>query len=102
MLGLEKKKKKQNCEISTHQEEHAEVGQFSKEFLQADSVRVKGKVAAEALVELLHVLVHGGEFLVLLSSVLAEAVRGKKKSRKRKRDSGLKHSENMFKANVRS
>lgn len=59
----------------THHEEHAEVGQFSEEILHADRVRVKGKKAPYALVELLHVLVHRGQFLVLLPGMLAEAVR---------------------------
>lgn len=59
----------------THQEEDAEVGQISKEVLHADRVWVKGKEIAEALVELLHVLVHHGQLFVLLPGMLAEAVR---------------------------
>lgn len=69
----------------THQEEHAEVGQFSEEILHADRVRVEGEVAADALVQLLHVLVHRGQLLVLLSRMFAEAV-GKEESREIKKE----------------
>lgn len=61
--------------IYTHHEEDAEVGQFSEEILHTDWVGVKGKIAANALVELLHVLVHRGQFFILLAGMLAEAVR---------------------------
>lgn len=59
----------------THHEEDAEVGQFSKEVLHADWVGVKRKVVADALVEFLHVLVHCGQFFILLPGMFAEAVR---------------------------
>lgn len=72
----EKKKRHFRAQPScTHQEEDAEVGQISKEVLHADRVRVKGKEIAEALVELLHVLVHHGQLFILLPGMLAEAVR---------------------------
>lgn len=62
--------------LDTHHEEEAEVGQLSKKVLHADRVGVEGKIVADTLVELLHVLVHGGQFLVLLPGMFAEAVRG--------------------------
>lgn len=58
----------------THHEEVAEVSQVSKEVLDANSVGVEGEVASQALVELLHILVHGGKLLVLLSGMLGKAV----------------------------
>lgn len=68
----------------THHKEHAEVGEFSEEILHADRVRVKGEVAAYALVKLLHVLVHQGQFFILLSGMLGEAVRRTELRRKEK------------------
>ena len=71
--------------LCTHHEERAEVGQVSEEVLGAEGVWVKGVEAAQVLVELLHVLVHGGELLVLLPRMLAEAVqagRGQESRRK--------------------
>lgn len=59
----------------THHEEEPEACQFSEEILHTEHVGVEGKVAADALVELLHVLVHRWQFLVLLSGMFAEAVR---------------------------
>lgn len=61
--------------VCTHHEEDAEVGKISKEILHAQRVGVKSEVAAGVLVELLHVLVHGGELLILLTRMFAEAVR---------------------------
>lgn len=64
-----------NHNLYTHHEEDAEVGQFSEEILHTDRVGVKGKKAPYALVELLHVLVHRGQFFILFPGMLAEAVR---------------------------
>lgn len=62
--------------LNTHHEEEAEAGQLSKKVLHADCVGVESKVVADILVELFHVLVHGGQFLVLLPGMFTEAVRG--------------------------
>lgn len=77
--------------LYTHHEEDAEVGQFSKEILHADRVRVKGKIAAYALEELLHVLVHGGQLFILLPGMLAEAVRRTESRNKKANHHHLKH-----------
>lgn len=75
----------QTCTPHTHHEQDAEVGQISEEILHADGVGVKGEIAADVLVELLHVLVHGGQLFILLPSMLAEAVREDQESRKQRR-----------------
>lgn len=62
----------QRC--GTHHEEEAEVGQLPKEVLGANHVWVEGEVVAQVLVQLLHVLVHGGQLLVLLPCMFGEAV----------------------------
>lgn len=62
--------------LFTHQKEEAEVGQVSEEVLHAEDLRVEGKITTRVLVELLHVLVHDGQLLVLLPRMLAEAVGG--------------------------
>lgn len=56
-----------NHNLYTHHEEDAEVGEFAEEILHTDRVGVKGQIAADALVEFLHVLVHRGQFFILLS-----------------------------------
>lgn len=61
-------------QCGTHHEEEAEVGQLAEEVLRTDHVRVEGEVVAHVLVQLLHVLVHGGQLLVLLPRMLGEAV----------------------------
>lgn len=68
----------------THHEEDAEVGQLPEEVLHADRVGVKGEEAADGLVELLHVLMHGRQLFVLLPRVLAEAVRAPESRKRRK------------------
>lgn len=71
-----------NC--YTHHEEDAEVSQLSEEILHTHRMRVKGKIAANALIKLLHVLMHGGQFFILLPGMLAEAVRGTQSRKKGK------------------
>lgn len=75
-----------------HHEEEAEVGQLAKEVLRADHVRVEGEVVAHVLVELLHVLVHGGQLLVLLPRMLGEAVSGGVESRSKGQREGRSHA----------
>lgn len=64
-----------NQNLCTYHEEHAEVGQFSEEFFHTDRVGVKGEITSYILIQLLHVLVHGGQLFILLPGMLAEAVR---------------------------
>lgn len=71
----------------THHEEEAEVGQLPEEVLGADHVRVEGEVVAHVLVQLLHVLVHGGQLLVLLPRMFGEAVSRGGESRQNSRRS---------------
>ncbi len=86
-----------NHKLYTHHEQDAEVGQFSKEILHADRVGVKGKKAAYALVELLHVLVHRGQFFILLPGMLAEAVK-----KDRVKEKGEKHVSNTDKTYLKA
>ena len=79
--------------VCTHHEQDAEVGQFSEEILHADRMGVKGKIAAYALVELLHVLVHRGQFFILLPGMLAETVRRTESRKKRKGEKYISHKD---------
>ncbi len=81
--------------LYTYHEEDAEVGQLSKEIFYADRVGVKGKIAAYVLVELLHVLVHRRQFLILLSGMLAEAVR-RTESRENKKNTAHTQTKYIF------
>lgn len=85
--------------LYTHHEEDAEVGQFSEEILHAHRMRVKGKKAAYVLIKLLHVLVHGGQFFILLPGMLAEAV-GRTESRKKRENHHHHHLKHKQKATV--
>lgn len=82
-----------NLKVCTYHEEHAEVGQFSEEFFHTDRVGVKGKKTAYIFIQLLHVLVHGGQFFILLPGTLAEAVRSRESRKK-----GERHVSNIHKA----
>lgn len=86
-----------NQKVCTYHEEHAEVGQFSEEFFHTDRVGVKGKITAYTFIQLLHVLVHGGQFFILLPGTLAEAVR-----RRESRKKGERHVSNIHKAYSKS
>lgn len=86
-----------NQKVCTYHEEHAEVGQFSEEFFHTDRVGVKGKITAYIFIQLLHVLVHGGQFFILLPGTLAEAVRSRESRKK-----GERHVSNIHEAYSKS
>lgn len=87
-------------EIFTHHEEDAEAGQISEELFHTDRVGVKGKVAAYALVQLLHVLVHRRQFFILLPGMLAEAVKRTELREKREKHGSHTDKTDISKATV--
>lgn len=86
--------------LYTHHEEDAEVSQLSEEILNAHRMRVKREIAADVLKELLHVLVHGGQFFILLPGILAEAVRRMESRKKDWYHHHLKHMQKGYYAQL--
>lgn len=58
----------------THQKQSSEVVEITKKLFYAHCLRVKNKVFSKILIELDHVAVHGGQFVILLSGDLCKAV----------------------------
>lgn len=59
----------------THQKQSSEVAQITEEFFYAYCFGIKGKVFSQVLIQLSHVVVHVGQFFILLSGTLSKAVR---------------------------
>lgn len=59
---------------TTHQKQSSKVAEITKKFFYAHCLRVKDEVFSEILIELDHVVVHGGQFFILVSGTLCKTV----------------------------
>lgn len=57
-----------------YQEERSEIGEVPKELLDAHRSGIEGEVFSQVIVQLVHVVVHGGQLLALLPGGLCKDV----------------------------